>query len=128
MVSELRKTSRANPGLAAWRDATDRRDTCTSVLVLAEIRRGIGLLARRDPAQAALFETWYLTIRAGFEDRILGVDEPTAILWANISIPDPLPRFDSLIAATALVHGLTVVTRNVGDFERIGVPVLNPFE
>lgn len=127
VVSEPRKGRKANGELMAWLDSLDRTETCTSVLVLAELRRGIHLVERKDPLQADSYHGWYAYVRAGFADRILGIDEETAEIWARITVPDPLPRFDSLIAATALRHGLIVATRNVSDFARTGVEVFNPF-
>lgn len=97
------------------------------MVVLAEIRRGIELKRRHDPEQAAGLDLWFARMRARLADRVLAVDEPVAEAWARLSVPDPLPLVDGLLAATAQVHGLTLVTRNVADVARTGVAVVDPF-
>jgi predicted nucleic acid-binding protein len=113
IISELRKRDRADPNVARWAAATPVIETGTSVLVLAELRRGIELKRRRDPEQAKSFDRWFSQLRAGLGDRVLPVDERIAEAWAMMGIPNPLPPIDGLLAATAQVHGLTLVTRNV---------------
>jgi hypothetical protein len=95
--------------------------------VLGELRRGIELVARHDKRQAAALVKWYESVRERLGDRVLVVDEPVMTLWARISVPDVLPLYDGLIGATALFHGLTVVTRNTRDYHRAGVEVFNPW-
>ena len=99
----------------------------TSLIVLGEIRRGIELKRRSDPQQAQTLMRWFARMRTRLGDRVLPIDEPIAETWALLSIPDPLPLIDGLLAATAKVHGLTLVTRNVADIARTGVSLLNPF-
>ncbi|WP_075217207.1 type II toxin-antitoxin system VapC family toxin [Mongoliimonas terrestris] len=127
VLSEVRRGSRGNPGAVRWMLATDPELTVTSVVVLAELLHGVERLRRRDPTQHASLLSWYRSIRQGFGPRVYDVTEPIAVRWAEIMVPDRLPDLDALIAATALVHELTVVTRNVDDFERCGVKVFNPF-
>jgi len=98
-----------------------------SVLTIGELTRGIELLQRRDPAQAAGPHRWADEVVAMFDRRILPVTAETAAAWGRLDARYQLPTIDGLIAATALIHHLTVVTHNVKDFERAGVPVLNPF-
>ena len=99
----------------------------TSVLVIGEIRRGIELKRRTDAAQATALTLWLDKLRSGLGARILPVDERVAEVWGRLGIPDPVPVIDGLIAATAIVYGMTVVTRNVADLVRTGVVVLDPF-
>jgi predicted nucleic acid-binding protein len=127
VVSELRKRERGHPGVARWAASVDPTDLHTSVLVIGEIRRGIELKRRSDAAQAAALETWLDHLRVGLGGRILPVDERVAEAWGRLGVPDPVPAIDGLIAATALVHGLTIVTRDVGDLARTGVAVFDPF-
>lgn len=100
----------------------------TSVLVLAEIRRGIELKRRRDAVQAAALDAWFTRMKAGLGNRVTDIDEPIADRWARLNVPDPLPFIDGLLAATAIERGLTLVTRNTVDVARTGVAVLNPFD
>lgn len=127
VISEIRKGARAHPQVVRWVEATPAEKLFTSVIVLAEIRRGIEVKRRHDRVQAALLDDWYETMRAGLGDRVLPINEPVAEAWARLGIPDPMPLFDGLLAATALVHGMTLVTRNVADVVRSGVPILDPF-
>jgi hypothetical protein len=126
VVAELRKP-RPKASVAAWFESVDGAQLYLSVLVVGEIEQGVTRLRRRDPRQAAVFDAWLGTLRREFADRLLPVDEAVALAWGALSAGDPLPVVDGLLAATAQVHGLTIVTRNVADFERTGVPVLDPF-
>jgi hypothetical protein len=127
VISELRKRERGHPGVVRWAASVEPMELHTSVLVIGEIRHGIELKRRSDTAQAAALEVWLDQLRAGLGGRILPVDERIAEAWGRLGIPDPVPSIDGLIAATAMVHGLTVVTRNVSDLARTGVAVLDPF-
>lgn len=127
VLSEFRKRERAHPNVAAWAARTTAKDVATSVVVLAEIRRGIELKRCRDSAQGRAFDRWFAHMRARLGDRVLPVDERVADEWARLGVPDPLPIIDGLLAATAKVHGLTLVTRNTADVARTGVALLNPF-
>lgn len=127
VISEIRKGERAHPAVTRWVLQTDVASLFTSIVVLAEIRRGIELKRRHDAMQATVLDRWYATMRAGLEDRVLPVTEPIAEAWARLSVPDPLPLMDGLLAATARVHDLILVTRNIADIARTGVPTLDPF-
>lgn len=127
VLSELRKGPRADRGVRQWFEATADDDLFTSVLVLGEIRRGVELVRRRDPSGAAALEQWLLRMSETFGDRVLAVDAPVADRWGALNVPDPVPTVDGLLAATALVHDMTLVTRNVKDIARTGAPALNPF-
>jgi predicted nucleic acid-binding protein len=127
VISEIRKRERAHPNVVRWVGRTAVEDIGTSVLVLAEIRRGIELKRRSDPQQAEALDRWFSQMRTRLGDRVLSVDEPVAETWALLGIPDPLPLIDGLLAATAKVHGLTLVTRNVADVQSAGVSLLDPF-
>ena len=128
VLSELRKRERAHPNVFRWAQATDPRDLATSVLVLAEIRRGIELKRRSDPDQARMLDRWFRRMRERLGDRVIPIDEAIADAWAVLNVPRPLPLVDGLLAATAQVRGLVLVTRNTADVARTGVPVLDPFE
>jgi predicted nucleic acid-binding protein len=127
VISEIRKRDRADPNVARWVARTPVEEIGTSVIVLAEIRRGIELKRRRDPQQAKALDGWFAQMRIRLGDRVLPIDEPIADAWARLAIPDPLPLIDGLLAATAKVHGLTLVTRNVADISPTGVVFLDPF-
>jgi predicted nucleic acid-binding protein len=127
VISEIRKRDRADPNVARWVARTPVTEIGTSVLVLAEIRRGIELKRRRDPEQAKSFDRWFLQMRTGLADRVLPIDEAVAEAWAMLGIPNPLPLIDGLLAATAKVHGLTLVTRNVAQIAATGVSLFDPF-
>lgn len=127
VVSELRKQDRMDPGLREWWADNQGSQLWLSVLVLGELRRGVELLRRRDEIAAQTLDSWLAGLVDEFADRILAVDESIAEVWGRAGVPDAVPVIDGLLAATALVHDLTLVTRNVADVERTGVSVLNPF-
>lgn len=127
IVSELRKRDRIDAGVRAWFDGLGDEELFLSVLVIGELRQGIERKRRSDPVAARRLERWLEALARDFDERILPVDEPVAEQWGRLNVPDSLPIIDGLLAATALVHGLTVVTRNTRDFVRTGVPTLNPF-
>jgi len=126
VVSELRRP-RPHGGVRAWVESSAAEAMYLSVLVLGEIRRGVERLRPRDPTQAESLERWLASLEGGFADRILAIDEVIAHAWGRLDATDLLPPVDGLLAATALVNGLTVVTRDTTLFERIGVPYLDPW-
>lgn len=128
VLSEVRKGDRADHAVRAWFAQTEEHGLFLSVLVVGEIRKGVERMRRRDPAQALALDAWLRRITRQYADRILPVTTDVAETWGKLNVPDPLPVIDSLLAATAHVHGLTVATRNVDDIARIGVPVVNPFD
>lgn len=130
VVSELRKIrlGRADMNVARWADSVDAVDLYMSAITVQELEIGVLLVERRDPPQGALFRTWLDShVLPGFAGRILPVDTAVALRSAKLHVPGPRPVRDCLIAATALVHGMTVVTRNTVDFEASGVLLLNPW-
>ncbi len=127
IISEIRKRDRAHPNVVHWVTRTPVEDIGTSVLVLAEIRRGIELKRRSDPDQARSLDRWYSRMRTRLGQRVLPIDEPVSEAWALLGIPDLLPLIDGLLAATAQMHGLTLVTRNVADVATTGVRLFDPF-
>ena len=130
VVSELRKIrlGKADGHVAAWADSIDAADLYLSVITTQELEIGVLLAERRDPSQGAVFRVWLNDhVLPAFTGRILSVDTAVALRSARLHVPDPRPVRDGLIAATALVHGLTVVTRNVVDFESTGVLLINPW-
>ena len=127
VISEARKPN-GNPNVRAWFTSVKGTDLYLSVLVVGEIRQGIERLRRRDSAQASIYEIWLTQLRRDYADRILPITPVVAEEWGRLNVPDPLPVIDGLLAATAHVHGLTIVTRNVADLARTRVPLLNPFD
>lgn len=129
VVSELRKSKRrADPEVRAWVAARRPSDLHLSAITILEVELGIAKLSRHDPAQADRLRVWLEDelVRL-FAGRILSIDVPVARWAARLHVPDPRPERDALIAATAAVHGLTMVTRNVFDFEPMGVAFINPW-
>ena len=127
ILAELRKP-RPHTGVRAWYGSVTGDDLFLSVLVVGEIQQGIVRLQRRDPRQALAYQTWLERLRREFVDRILPVTQEVALEWGRLNAGAPLPVGDGLLAGTARVHDLTLVTRNVTDFARTGVAVINPFE
>lgn len=130
VVSELRKAKagKADSNVTAWAASVPAGSLFLSVIAILELETGILLMERRDPTQGAMLRTWLdQHVLRAFAGRILAVDIAVARRCACLHVPDPRADRDALIAATALVHGMTVVTRNVDDFEPTGVAVLNPW-
>ncbi len=130
VVSELRKirVGKADSHVADWADSIDATDLYLSVITIQELEIGVLLAERRDPSQGSVFREWMNGhVLPAFTGRILAIDTAVVLRSARLHVPDPRPVRDGLIAATALVHGMTVVTRNVTDFEPTGVPILNPW-
>ena len=126
VISETRKT-RADSGVIAFLSAADAMGLFLSVLTLGELRRGVAVKRRSDPVAASQLGAWVDGIETSFADRVLPVDMTTATRWGEFSAGRSLPAIDSLIAATAHSHGLTLVTRNTRDVESAGVPLLDPW-
>lgn len=127
VISELRKGERANPDVARWYRSIADGELYLSVLVLGELRQGVERSRTRDPAKAASLEKWLSQVRRAFGPRILPVSQAVADEWGRMNALRPLPVVDSLLAATAKVHGLTFVTRNVADIADTGADYLDPF-
>lgn len=131
VVSELRKIrpGRADAHVAQWDDSVVSVHLYLYAITVQELEISVLLAERRDPAQGAVFRAWLDShVLPAFADRILPVDTAVAQCSAKLHVPNPRPVRDCLIAATALVHGMTVVTRNVADFEQCGVLLINPWE
>ena len=131
VVSEIRKVpgGRADENVAAWTMDVAPASLFISVITVMEIEIGVILAERRDPSQGAVFRTWFSEyVLPVFHSRILPVNADVARRCAALHVPNPRPDRDTLIAATALINGLTVVTRNVRDFTGTGVDVFNPWE
>jgi predicted nucleic acid-binding protein len=127
VLSELRKGTRANPRVLGWFRSVDDAALHLSVLVIGELRQGVERLRRRDPPAAAKLDRWLHELIDRHADRTLPIDATVADRWGRLNVPDPIPAVDGLLAATALVHSLTLVTRNVRDVRRTGVRHLDPF-
>ncbi|MBC7610390.1 MAG: type II toxin-antitoxin system VapC family toxin [Polaromonas sp.] len=130
VVSELRKirAGKADLNVGKWADSVDAADLYVSVITIQELEIGILLAELRDPAQGSVFRKWLNSyVLPAFEGRVLSVDVAATLRSAQLHVPNPKPFRDGLIAATALVHGMTMVTRNTADFELTGVRILNPW-
>ncbi len=126
--SELRNSGRADRNVRIWAETAEPAELYLSVVTAFELERGVLLIERRDPEQGARLRRWLeQRVLEPFQGQILPIDTGIARRSAALHVPDPRPERDALIAATALTHGLTVVTRNVADFEPMGVAVLNPW-
>lgn len=130
VVSELRKakTGKADPGVVAWAATVPAAEMFLSAISVLELEMGVLLIERRDAAQGAILRNWLnLNVIPAFAERILPIDTAVAQRCARLYVPDPRAERDALIAATAFVHGLVVVTRNVADFAATGVGMMNPW-
>jgi toxin FitB len=127
VLSEVRRPQ-GDAGVRRWISSVPTEDIYLSVLTLGEVRRGIGLLSRRDSAQAEVYEAWLVTVLRDYADRLLPVDAEAAEEWGRMNLPDPISIVDGLMAATAKVRNMTFVTRNTSDVARTGVRLLNPFD
>jgi predicted nucleic acid-binding protein len=130
ILAELRKAGdgKADAGVIAWLSRTDAASFYVSAITLMEIELGILLLERRDVRQGAMLRAWMESrVLPEFSARTLPVDQAVALRCAKLHVPDPRSDRDAWIAATALVHGMAVVTRNVADFSPTGVQVINPW-
>lgn len=126
VLAELRKPH-CNQGVTTWMTGIRSEETFLSVLTVGEIRRGIELHRPKDPKAAGALERWLLGLEAHYANRIIPITTAIADRWGRLCLNQPLPVSDALIAATGLEHKLTVVTRNLSDFQRSGVNTLNPF-
>lgn len=128
VISELRKGGKTHPNVKKWAEALPSASLYISVISVLELEIGILLVQRRDKEQGAILRAWMdRHVLPTFSGRILSIDTAVALRCATLHVPNPCSDRDALIAATALVHGLTVATRNVSDFERAGVGVINPW-
>jgi hypothetical protein len=131
VVSELRKAKagKANPGVTNWADGVPIALMFLSVISLHELEHGVLLAERNDPSDGRVLRKWLDgSVLSAFSARILDVDPPVALQAAGLHVPDPAPFRDAFIGATAIVHGMAVVTRNAGDFERFaGLELVNPW-
>ena len=126
VVSEIRKKT-PNAGVSAWFTSVPEKELFLSVLVVGEISHGIERLARRDAVQAKALEQWLKQLVDAYGDRIVPITTEVAEIWGLLNVPDPAPVVDGLMAATALAHDWTLVTRNVTDVASTGVRLLDPF-
>lgn len=127
VILELRKRERCAPRVDAWIRTIPREQIFISVLVIRELRRGVILKRRNDPESAAVLERWFASLTDLYAERILPVTIQIAEEWGKLSAVRPIPPEDGLMAATASVHGLTLVTRNVRNVDGLGVKMLNPW-
>ena len=127
VLSELRKVSKMYKSVRNWFDAVPSDDIYLSTLVIGEVRHGIELLRRRDPKAAIRLDTWLAEVQRDTGDRIIPVTNDISEQWGRFGVPDPVSVIDGLMAATAMVHGHILVTRNVRDIEQTGVNFINPF-
>jgi len=127
VLSEVRKGNRCNESVAAWWSTVSEEDIFISVLTIGEIRKGIESVRRRDLRTASTLEAWLSRVISHHRDRILPIELDIAEEWGRLNVPDPIAAVDGLIAATAKVRGLTLVTRNLDDVERTGVDCFNPW-
>ncbi len=128
IISEVRKADRCNAGVTRWFAGVSDGDLFISVVVTGEIRQGIERLRRRDSRQAENLERWLEEVVTSYADRVLPIDGRVADAWGRLGTVRPVPVIDGLLAATARVHDMTLVTRNAPDVEGLGAPVLNPFD
>jgi len=127
ILSELRKENRCDAGVRQWFEEAASDELFISVLVLGEIRQGIERIRQRDSAQARALEKWLRWVATEFADRVLPVNEEVADQWGRLGFRQPVPVLDAFLAATAITHDLSVVSRDEDRFRNTGVRVVNPF-
>jgi predicted nucleic acid-binding protein len=128
IISEIRKGGRCDPNVAAWYASIDDGAIYLSALVFGEIRKGIEKVRSREPTRAQALENWLSAVRKAFAERVLPVDQLVAEEWGRMTAARSVPSIDALLAATAKIHRMTLVTRNLLDVKGLGAEVLNPFE
>lgn len=128
IISEVRKGERCDTRVSAWYASIADNDLFLSMLVLGEIRKGVELARPRDAAKAIALERWLQEVETAFDGRVFGIDNAVSDQWGRMSAIRSVPVIDGLLAATALVYGLTLVTRNDRDIAGLGATVLNPFK
>ena len=128
IISEVRKGERCDTHVSAWYASIADEDLFLSTLVLGEIRKEIELARPRDAGRAVALERWLQEVETAFDGRVLGIDNAISDQWGRMSAIRPVPVIDGLLAATASVNGLTLVTRNDRDVDGLGVTILNPFK
>jgi predicted nucleic acid-binding protein len=128
VLSELRRPDRADANVRSWASAHPAALFYISAVTVLEIELGVLSMERRDARQGAVLRAWFeQSVMAPFADRVMAIDAAVARRCASLQVPDPRPERDALLAATALTHGMTVVTRDASDFEALGAAVLNPW-
>ena len=128
IISEVRKGRRCDPNVASWYEKIEDASLYLSVLVIGEIRKGIESIRPKDTVQANAIENWLVVVDKAFGDRILPIDRAVANEWGRLNARRPLPVIDGLLAATANIHHMTLVTRNIAEIADLDVQFLNPFE
>lgn len=130
VVSELRKGSKCNDRVTVWFEAIAAPSLFLSVITLAEIQHGIELISRRDKKQATQLKLWKSELENNYRDlkHLLNIEADTAQQWGKLQAIRPIPVMDAWLAATAIIHNLTIVTRNEGDFDDLPVKILNPWQ
>ena len=128
IISEIGKGPRCNARVASWYDSIEDAEIYLSVLVLGEIRKGLERARRSDPSRARVLENWLADIESSFAERILPIDQAIAGEWGRMSAKRSVSTIDALLAATAKVNSMTLVTRNTADVADLGAEFLNPFE
>lgn len=130
VVSEMRKVQagKGDPGVFSWQSGIEKREMYISAITAMELEMGVLLMERKDATQGVVLRRWLVSVVLPvFESRILGFDKAVALRCAALHVPDPKPWRDGAIAATALIHDMTVATRNLRDFEGLGVALVNPW-
>jgi predicted nucleic acid-binding protein len=128
ILSELRKGARCDPSVANWAAKESGQAHYISVLSLGEIRKGIELLRKKSPAGCIPFENWLQKLQSDYANCTIAITAEIGERWGKLLAIRPLPLIDSLLAATALEHGLTLATRNTKDFDGLGISIVNPFQ